>query len=290
MSRIFEEYKAVIDKSLTSYNKPCDNLQKVIYEAMNYSLEAGGKRLRPALLLELYKIFGGDEDVLPFACAIEYIHTYSLIHDDLPAMDNDDLRRGKPTCHIAFGEANAILAGDALLTKAFEMMTKCSFSNKERQLKAILCIADSIGTEGMIGGQIIDIDSEGKKIPYEDLKELHRLKTGALLKAACVGGAILAEADEKNLIMVERYANALGVAFQIRDDILDATSTSEELGKPVGSDDKSCKSTYVTLLGEEKSEELCQKYTADALNALEEIEADTSTLKELTAELAQRKN
>ncbi len=291
MNKIFENYKALIDKTLTEYNPVRDNLQKDIYEAMNYSLSAGGKRLRPALLLEFFRIFGGEEGrALPFACALEYIHTYSLIHDDLPAMDNDSLRRGKPTCHIAYGEATAILAGDALLTKAFELMAECDFKDKQRQLRAIAEIAAAIGTDGMIGGQVIDIESENKKISYETLKTLHSLKTGALIKAACVGGAILGGADGEQLKAVCDYAVNLGIAFQIRDDILDVTGTAAELGKPIGSDAESCKNTYVTLFGIERSDELCCEYTKKANDALSRLVGfDTENLKELAEDMVLRK-
>lgn len=288
MNKIFENYKKLADQMLTKYNPVRPNLQKVIYEAMNYSLSAGGKRLRPALLMEFNRIFGGDANAaLPFACALEYIHTYSLIHDDLPAMDNDDMRRGKPTCHKVYGEANAVLAGDALLTKAFELMAECDFDDKARQLRAIACIAESVGTEGMIGGQVIDIQSENKSIPYETLKTLHSLKTGALIKAACVGGAILGGASEREISKVSDYAVNLGIAFQIRDDILDVIGSAEELGKPIGSDSESCKNTYVSLFGLEKSEELCREYTEKAISALDNL-PDTENLKLLAEEMVNR--
>ena len=259
-------YVEKIDAALERYLKPLDNPQKKIYEAMSYSVFAGGKRLRPVLLLEACKICGGDEaDAMPFACAMEMIHTYSLIHDDLPAMDNDDLRRGRPTSHIKFGEATAILAGDALLNKAFETMAQSGSANA---LKAIGIIANSSGTEGMIGGQIVDMESEGKQIDIDTLRYLHSLKTGAIIRSSCVAGATLGGGDEAAIKAMDEFAINLGIAFQIRDDILDVTGSEEELGKPIGSDKEQGKNTYVSLLGLEKSEELVAEYSAKAKAAL----------------------
>ncbi len=258
-----------IDNALKKYLAPHDNPQKIIYDAMNYSVFAGGKRLRPVLMTETCIMCGGDADeALPFACAMEMIHTYSLIHDDLPAMDNDDLRRGMPTNHIKFGEANAILAGDALLTKAFE--TALSYSGKypERAMRAAKLLAKSAGTEGMIGGQVVDIESEHKTVTAEELRYIHLLKTGAIIRSACTIGAVMAGANEEEIAAADEYAKNLGIAFQICDDVLDVTSTTDELGKPVGSDAESEKNTYVTLFGLEKSRELMHQYTDKAADAL----------------------
>ena len=282
-----EAYVKEIDAALEGYLKPADNPQKKIYEAMAYSVFAGGKRLRPVLLLEACRICGGNTaEAMPFACAMEMIHTYSLIHDDLPAMDNDDLRRGRPTSHIKFGEAMAILAGDALLNKAFETMAGSTSSNA---LRAIAVIADSSGTEGMIGGQIVDIDSEGKEIDIDTLRYLHSLKTGAIIRSSCVAGAILGGGDEEVIKAMDKFAINLGIAFQIRDDILDVTGTEAELGKPIGSDMEQGKNTYVSLLGLEKSEELVAEYSAMAKAALEPFGNKAEFLLALTDYLVDRK-
>lgn len=291
MSEKLSEYIGIIEKALTEFNPQLDDLQKNIYKSMNYSLSAGGKRMRPVLLLEFNRICGGNlTEALPFACALEMIHTYSLIHDDLPAMDNDDLRRGNPTNHIVFGEATAILAGDALLTQAFNIMSSAPLKDKAKIVEAIWYIADAAGTQGMIGGQIVDIESEGKKVDIDVLRYIHRLKTGALIRAACVVGAIVAGADEKTLNLVSNYADNLGIAFQIRDDILDVCGDVSTLGKPIGSDEKSQKSTYVSLLGVDEAKGLCNEYTNKALECLEELSGDTKFLMEFTSDLAIRNN
>lgn len=280
-------YVEKIDAALERYLKPADNPQKKIYEAMAYSVFAGGKRLRPVLLLEACNICGGDEaEAMPFACAMEMIHTYSLIHDDLPAMDNDDLRRGRPTSHIKFGEATAILAGDALLNKAFETMAQSGSANA---LKAIGIIAKSSGTEGMIGGQIVDMESEGKEIDLDTLRYLHSLKTGAIIRSACVAGAVLGGGDETAVRAMDEFAINLGIAFQIRDDILDVTGSEEELGKPIGSDKEQGKNTYVSLLGLEKSEELVAEYSAKAKAALTPFGDKAKFLLAMTDYLVDRK-
>lgn len=259
-----------IDAALKKYLTVKDNPQSIIYEAMNYSVFAGGKRLRPVLMTETCRMCGGAiDEALPFACAMEMIHTYSLIHDDLPAMDNDDLRRGMPTSHIKFGEANAILAGDALLNKAFETVLSYDGKNPERALRAVKMLAESSGTEGMIGGQIVDIASENKTVTAEELKYIHLLKTGAIIRSACTIGAVMAGAGEKEIAAADEYAKNLGTAFQICDDVLDVTSTSDELGKPIGSDAENKKNTYVTLFGLEKSKEFIHQYTDKAIAALD---------------------
>ena len=280
-----------IDAALSSYLEKKDNPQQLIYEAMRYSLFAGGKRLRPILMLQVCQMCGGSPaDIMPFACAMEMIHTYSLIHDDLPSMDNDDLRRGLPTNHIQFGESTAILAGDALLNRAFEIVSENSCGNIPPQnwLKAIHLLAVSSGTEGMIGGQIVDIASEGKQISLEELKYIHSLKTGAIIRSACTIGAYLAGASEEALKAVDRFALNLGVAFQIQDDILDVTGSDQELGKPVGSDSRQQKNTYVTLCGLDEARSLCRQYSQDAIAALAPFGKKADFLIRLTEYLINR--
>lgn len=258
-----------IDEALKKYLVGKNNPQSVIYEAMNYSIFAGGKRLRPVLMTETCVMCGGSaEEVMPFACAMEMIHTYSLIHDDLPAMDNDALRRGMPTNHIKYGEATAILAGDALLNKAFETALCYNGKHIDRAFRAMGMLANSSGTEGMIGGQIVDIASEHKSITAEELEYIHLLKTGAIIRSACTIGAVMAGADEEKIAAADEYAKNLGTAFQICDDVLDVTSTTDELGKPVGSDAENEKNTYVTLFGLEKSKDFIHQYTNKAVEAL----------------------
>lgn len=280
----------IIDKSLSKYIPEKDNPQSDIYKAMRYSLFAGGKRLRPILMWEVCKMCGGKwETVEPFACAMEMIHTYSLIHDDLPAMDNDDLRRGMPTCHIKYGEALAILAGDALLNKAFEVITSHQYSNPAAVLKALNVLALSSGTEGMIGGQVVDIDSENKNISLSELKYIHLLKTGAIIRSSCIIGAILANASESEIKSIDEFAKNLGIAFQIRDDILDVTGTAAELGKPIGSDEKANKNTYVTMCGLKESKKLVEEYSEKAKSSLKQFGVKSDFLIELTNYLTDRK-
>lgn len=278
-----------INAHLKTYMTHDKNLQSVIYEAMEYSLFAGGKRLRPALMLETAAMCGGDEyDVLPFACAMEMIHTYSLIHDDLPSMDNDDLRRGKPTNHIKFGEAVAILAGDALLNKAFEIVSAHEYKSPHLAIKAIAALSKSSGTEGMIGGQIVDMESESRDVDIDTIKYMYLLKTGAIIRSSCTIGAIMSGASEEEIHAVDEFASNLGTAFQIRDDILDCTGTEETLGKPIGSDEQSEKNTYIKLLGIEKSEELVKQYSENAIRALEIFGEKAKFLTELTEYLVSR--
>ena len=279
----------IINKALKDAMVHDQNLQQKIYEAMEYSLYAGGKRLRPVLMLETAKMCGGNtQAVLPFACAMEMIHTYSLIHDDLPAMDNDDLRRGKPTNHKKFGEAMAILAGDALLNKAFETALSAKSDNPSLILRAMAMLANSSGTEGMIGGQVVDIESEGKQIDVSELRYLHLLKTGAIIRSSCTIGAVLAGAAEEEIKAVDEFASSLGVAFQIRDDILDCIGTEEELGKPIGSDAEEGKNTYVSLLGLDKSIELVAEYSQKAIKALQIFGEKAEFLKWVTEYLIKR--
>ena len=258
-------YAKVTEDALRKYMPAGDLPQKKLYEAMNYSIFAGGKRLRPMIMMMTAKMLGkSEESVLPFACAMEMIHTYSLIHDDLPAMDNDDLRRGKPTNHKVYGEATAILAGDALLTKAFEIAAENATS--PAALKAIAVLAAAAGSEGMVGGQEIDID--GNFADLEELKYMHSLKTGAIIRASGVIAAILAGASKEQIDAIDTYCYNLGVAFQIQDDILDIVGTEEELGKPIGSDAENNKVTFVTLCGVDEAEQLQREYIKRAKDSL----------------------
>ena len=254
-----------LPKQLRQSGKPLD---ETLTESMEYSLMAGGKRLRPILLMAAADAAGAKgEDFLASACAIEMIHTYSLIHDDLPAMDNDDYRRGKLTNHKIYGAGIATLAGDALLTLAFEVMTREDVS-PEIKLAVIQEMSAAAGPQGMVGGQAVDLESEGKRIPLEKLREMHLGKTGALFKAAIRSGAILAKADEKTLAALTDYALAFGLAFQITDDILDVVGDEATIGKPVGSDERNNKSTYVTLTSLEEARRLAREAVDDGLKAI----------------------
>lgn len=288
-----DEYLPVIEYALNKYLPSEDCSQGSICLAMEYALLDGGKRIRPVLTLEFCRICGGDiQSALPFACAVEMIHSYSLVHDDLPCMDDDDMRRGKPSCHKQFGEATALLAGDALLTLAFETMMTSGQNAElpaENRLNAVAVLAKQAGAMGMIGGQVIDLDSECKNVPIQVLKEMDDLKTGALISAACQMGCILAGADDKLIQAADRYAKNIGLAFQIMDDILDTTSTSEELGKPVGSDTENEKSTYVSLLGIGAAQELVNQLTEQALTELEVFGAQAQRLRGFTIFLSKRK-
>ena len=280
-------YLDEINSALKEYLPTADD---VVSQAMRYSVENGGKRIRPALLLEFCRVCGGDyKKAVPFACALEMIHTYSLIHDDLPCMDNDDFRRGKPSCHIAFGEEYALLAGDALLTLAFETAMKSNLS-AEITVKAAKELAKAAGVMGMVGGQVLDLQNEGKKVGVSDLQKTDELKTGELIRAACVLGCVCAGADDKKIAAAEKYAHDIGIAFQIVDDILDVTSDEETLGKPIGSDEENQKSTYVSLLGIEKSRKAAEELTLNAQKALDAFDGDVSSLKDFAEKLKNRKN
>lgn len=254
-----------------SARKPYGDLN----DAMLYSLMAGGKRVRPVLLLESCRMCGGDvEAALPFACAVEMVHTYSLIHDDLPCMDDDDLRRGKPTNHKVYGEATAVLAGDGLLTAAFEvMLEQGGVLPPERVLAAAACLGKAAGGRGMVGGQMLDIAGEGRTLTADELKELYALKTGALIAAAAEMGCIIAGANKEQREAVVQYAQKIGLAFQVQDDILDVEGDEATLGKPIGSDARSEKNTYVTLEGLEICKELVKTLTDEALEALKQFES-----------------
>ena len=273
-TKLLKEKVAIVDSELKKYMDHEKNAQSDIYEAMSYSLMAGGKRLRPVIMLLTAEMCGGSEkEVLPFACALEMIHSYSLIHDDLPAMDNDDLRRGKPTNHIVYGEAMAILAGDALLNCAMETALSADVS-AEVLIKALKVLFKSSGTEGMIGGQVIDI--KNSELPEEGLRNLHLLKTGAIIRSAGVVGGIISGASEKEIEAIDGFCMNLGIAFQIQDDVLDVKGNEKDLGKPVGSDADNNKTTYVTLYGIEKSQEMVIEYTEMAKKSIQECFGEKS--------------
>lgn len=281
-----------IENIIYRYCPKEENYQKVIMEAMNYSLKAGGKRLRPMLILETLRLFGGNEkEAYPFMAALEMIHTYSLVHDDLPAMDNDDYRRGRKTTHKVYGEDMAILAGDALLNYAYEIMSKqvLESDNPIQAAKAMNTIAVKAGIYGMVGGQTVDVLNEEKSKDLEIINFIHNLKTAALIEAAMMSGAILAGADDETVLKIEQIAKCVGIAFQIQDDILDVTSTTEELGKPVLSDEKNNKDTYVSLLGIDKAKEHVKEYSEKALNLLNSLEYKNEFLNELIFILINRK-
>lgn len=273
-----------IEEVLNKYMPKEEGYQETIFKAMNYSLKAGGKRLRPILTLEAAKIAGGDEkNAIPFCVAIEMIHTYSLIHDDLPALDNDDLRRGKPTNHKVFGAAIATLAGDALLNYAFEIMLKESIDteNPNLKLKAIYEIARGAGIYGMIGGQVVDVESENKSIEMEKLNFIHRNKTAAMIVGCMRAGATVAGATEEDLEYITKYAKNIGLAFQIVDDILDIVGDEKILGKPIGSDIENHKSTYPALVGLDKSREIAKNLIEEAKDSISKLSGDSTFLKDL---------
>ncbi|HQC70750.1 MAG TPA: polyprenyl synthetase family protein [Sedimentibacter sp.] len=288
----FKEKVSIVDEYLGQIIEAKENPQKIIYQAVNYSLLSGGKRLRPVLFLGAYELFRDDlKKALPFACAMEMIHTYSLIHDDLPAMDNDDYRRGKLSNHKKFGEARAILAGDALLNKAFETGLDAAINLKDiNAIKALKLIADSSGTEGMIGGQVIDIDGENKISSIEDLKYMYSLKTGAIIKSSVTAGATLAGATENEIKLLENYAEKVGIAFQIMDDILDVTSTQEKLGKLIGSDAANNKTTYLTFKSIDEARKDVEKFTEEAIKSLSLFGNRAIYLIELAKYLTSREN
>ena len=283
-----KEYIELINDALYAFVELTGGEEDKVSEAMLYSLKNGGKRVRPMLVLEFCRVCGGDVTAaVPFACAVEMIHTYSLIHDDLPCMDDDDFRRGMPSCHKQFGEATALLAGDGLLTLAFSVLSKADLS-AEKKIEAVRVLADCAGHLGMIGGQTMDLAHEGQKITVEQLRSTDALKTGRLIRCACVLGCIAAGADEEKLRAAEKYADSIGLAFQIVDDLLDITSTSEELGKPVGSDVQNEKSTYPALLGMEKSVQLVDGLTAEAVGALKIFGDDSGFLADYAVSLSKR--
>lgn len=276
---------------------PEEGYQKIVIEAMNYALMGGGKRLRPLIMHEIYEMFGGNnEEIIEcFMTALEMIHTYSLVHDDLPAMDNDDYRRGRKTCHIVYGEDMAILTGDALLNRAFEVALSASdgVSSEDavRILKALKLMGEKSGIYGMVGGQVFDVQSEnlGKANTLEEILFIHRLKTSALLQISFMCGAILAGASDEDINLLSVIGENVGIAFQIKDDILDVTSTTEELGKPVGSDEKNNKTTYVNLIGLEQAEKDVEKYSELAISSFDRLSKNDDFMRELILSLVNRR-
>ena len=262
-----------IEQILDQYLPPKEGLQKTVLTAMNTTVKAGGKRLRPMLINETYKMFGGEGDIVkPFMAAIEMIHTYSLIHDDLPALDNDDYRRGQKTCHIVYGEDMAILAGDALLNYAYEVATKAfDLADQDEMMnvvEAVKILARKPGIYGMIGGQVADVELEGTPLSMEQILFIHKNKTSALIEACMMIGAVLAGASKEDVMAMEECGEYIGLAFQIQDDILDLTGDEEEIGKPVGSDEKNHKTTYVTLKGLEQSAKDVEEISKKAIEIL----------------------
>ncbi|MBR2953620.1 MAG: polyprenyl synthetase family protein [Clostridia bacterium] len=284
------EQAKIISSKLDSFLK--ENMPSIVLDAMNYSVSNGGKRIRPILAVEFAKLCDGDIDTaINFGCAVEMIHTYSLIHDDLPCMDNDDMRRGKPSCHIAFGEDNALLAGDALLTEAFGLLASSKNVSNKNIVRAVLYLSSFAGINGMIGGQVLDLQFEKTKPTIDEILKMYSLKTCGLIKAACVLGCLSCnDYYENNIKAAIEYAENLGIAFQIQDDILDIEGDSVSLGKPVGSDEKNDKSTAVKYFGLEKSKELVKEYTDKAVSALNTFNNDTEILKQIAYMLIDRKN
>ncbi len=291
MNEQLSYYAEITEKALDKYLPQADCLQGSVIRAARYSLSAGGKRIRPALVMEFCRVCGGDaEDAIPIACAIEMMHTFSLIHDDLPCMDNDDMRRGKPSCHKAFGECTALLAGDALAMLPFQIIAEAALKKRisaEAALKIISLLGERAGIFGMIGGQVIDTENEGKQLETPILLEMYRMKTGALLDFCCRAGCIAAGAGADKLLAASVYAQKLGLAFQIKDDILDVTADEKQLGKPVGSDAQSGKHTYVSAVGLENARAEAKKLTDEAIKALDAFD-DTQFLVELTEFLLER--
>ena len=281
-----------IEALLTKYLPPKEGLQRIIMEAMEYSLMAGGKRLRPMLMRETYLLFGGEGNLVePFMAAMEMIHTYSLVHDDLPAMDNDEYRRGRKTTHVVYGEDMGILAGDALLNFAFETAASAFEQYPDKALligKALRVLAGKAGIYGMIGGQVVDVKETGHAVSREVLDFIYELKTWALIESSMMIGAILAGVSDEDVKKVERIASNVGFAFQVQDDILDVTSTSEVLGKPVHSDEKNEKSTYVTLAGLEEAGKLVETASMEAVRLLGELPGENGYLAWLIEKLIHR--
>ncbi len=288
-----EADRRLIEEALDRALPPETAWPPTIHRAMRYSLFAGGKRIRPLLVLAAGEAVGGKrEELLVLACAVEMIHTYSLIHDDLPAMDNDDLRRGKPTSHRVFGEAMAILAGDALLTRAFHLLAESppEGEGRRRRQEAIAILGRACGTSGLIGGQVLDLESEGRALDPSTLERLHRAKTGALLTACVLGAAALAGADEADSRCLAAYGAALGLAFQVVDDILDATEGAERLGKTAGKDQAAAKATYVSVHGLARAREVAAGLLGEALKAVAPLEGRGERLQSLARLIVERQS
>lgn len=289
INTLLKEKAREVEDIIYSYLPKTEGYQKTCFEAMEYSVHAPGKRIRPILMLETYRMFGGMGKVVePFMSALEYIHTYSLVHDDLPAMDNDDYRRGQLTTHKKYGEAMGVLTGDALLNyayevaaSAFDIILEDEEPNPYNVAKAIQILGKKAGIYGMVGGQVVDVENEGKTIDLPMLDFIYRLKTGALLECAMMIGAVLANASEADVKTMEEIATKVGIAFQIQDDILDITSTTEVLGKPVGSDEKNQKETYAAKVGIEKATQQVEDLTKEAITLLDGLNYKNEFLREL---------
>lgn len=291
LKELWNERRELVEQQLVKELAQEPPLDETLAAAMKYSLMAGGKRLRPILLMAAADAVGAKgTDYLTAGCALEMIHTYSLIHDDLPAMDNDDYRRGKLTNHKVYGDGMAVLAGDALLTLAFEVLTRQQYTDAATLLRVVKEISTAAGMNGMVGGQAIDLESEGKHIDMETLRRMHMGKTGALFRAALRSGAILAGADEKKLAALTDYAEKFGLAFQITDDILDVVGDEKLIGKPVGSDVRNEKSTYVTLTSLEEAQKLAKETVDGAVAALQDFGPEADFLRQLVRYMLGRKN
>lgn len=289
IDKLLKDYKATIESEIDRLYPSVDtSWYKEVIDASRYSLTLGGKRIRPIIMLEFCKLFGGDiQNVINFAVALEMIHTYSLIHDDLPCMDNDDMRRGKPSCHIKFGEDIALLAGDTLLTESFKIAANSKACDCLK-IKAISILAERAGLHGMIGGQVMDLSFEKNKPDLDLLRTMYIKKTGCLISAAAEIGAIIGGATDEEVTIAKNYAVNLGLAFQIIDDILDVTGDEAVLGKPIGSDDENGKTTFVTILGLEKAKTVAKELTDEALGLLSMLSGDTTNLKLITSYLLER--
>jgi geranylgeranyl pyrophosphate synthase len=292
INEYFQQKAARVDHWLDRLLPPESEAPSIIHRAMRYSVFAGGKRLRPILTVATGEVFGaGEKYLLPAACALEMIHTYSLIHDDLPAMDNDDLRRGMPTCHIKFGEAMAILAGDALLTQAFLTLADYESQSYEIKTRVISEVAHaSATTRALIGGQVLDIQSEGKPVTGAQLEEIHKAKTGALIRCAVRIGAIIGGASDDELNAITQYGEKAGLAFQVADDLLDETATSEELGKTAGKDAASQKATYTALYGIDGAGQMADRLCREAVSAARRTHRDTSILESIARFIVERRS
>ncbi|MBR4116641.1 MAG: polyprenyl synthetase family protein [Clostridia bacterium] len=289
IDNFLNNYKKIVEDEIDRLFPDIDtSWYKEVLDASRYSLRLGGKRIRPIIMLEFCKLFGGDiKDALSFAVALEMIHTYSLIHDDLPCMDNDDMRRGKPACHIKFGEDIALLAGDTLLTESFKIAADAQI-DADKKVKAIAVLAERAGLHGMIGGQVMDLSFEKRKPTLEELRAMYIKKTGCLISAAAEIGSIIGGANTEQLETAKAYALNLGLAFQIIDDILDVIGDEAVLGKPIGSDEDNQKTTFVTILGLDKAREMAKDLTTEALGILKTLSLDTVNLEELTRYLLDR--
>lgn len=290
VDKLLNDYKLLIDKEIDRlFPKVNTDWYPEVIEASRYSLMLGGKRIRPIIMLEFCKLFGGDyNECIDFAVALEMIHTYSLIHDDLPCMDNDDMRRGNPSCHIKFGEDIALLAGDTLLTESFKIAADAPVDN-DKKIRAIQVLSSMAGLHGMIGGQVMDLSFEKKKPTLKELHAMYVKKTGCLISAAAQIGAIIGGGNEEEIEIAISYALNVGLAFQIIDDILDITGDEAVLGKPIGSDQSNDKTTLVSLLGLEQARKTAKEMTVEALGLLSKYNGDSQNLKEITRYLLERK-